>query len=278
MNEALRQFALGVAGVRLWYARSPLPGAAPSPDYDFGEAEQSEPEGTEPVPGLKSADLTSSPPGSDASRQGLARLQGLLAEGGQPRRPMRAVKEVTVEPPDPEPGPSEASDSDAGTAGEGAQVPEVRSAYEGLAGKSVALHWRFWHGSRWLLMSSSPDEAGRGLEDRLAENILKALGDVVERTDSLRWPVFSNPAVPGNDAAGAADVLAALAQDVEAPRQLWLGIDPEDPDFEQAELWRSLLAPMGRATVSFPRSLAALSSEPDSKRRLWRALRRVEAG
>ena len=36
-TEAARQFYLGVAGVRMWYAREPLPGAAPSPEYDFSE-------------------------------------------------------------------------------------------------------------------------------------------------------------------------------------------------------------------------------------------------
>lgn len=81
MNEALRQFAMGVAGVRLWYARSPLPGAAPSPDYDFGEPDASAEQAEEAV---AVSPRTSVPPApaSEASRQGLARLQGLLAGAG----------------------------------------------------------------------------------------------------------------------------------------------------------------------------------------------------
>ena len=35
-NEAERQFYLAAAGIRMWYARESLPGAAPSPDFDFG--------------------------------------------------------------------------------------------------------------------------------------------------------------------------------------------------------------------------------------------------
>ena len=31
-NEAERQFYLAAAGIRMWYARESLPGAAPSPD------------------------------------------------------------------------------------------------------------------------------------------------------------------------------------------------------------------------------------------------------
>ena len=38
-TEAERQFYLGMSGIRMWYARDPLPGAAPSPDYDFGVQE-----------------------------------------------------------------------------------------------------------------------------------------------------------------------------------------------------------------------------------------------
>lgn len=276
MNEELRQFALGVAGVRLWYARSPLPGAAPSPEYDFGEEGGAEIEGAESVTEL--ARTASSPPQrtpSAASRQGLARLQGLLAEDGSRRvretkgnePPAVSSSEAVASPPPAVPDVEET-----------AQAVEVSSAGSMLAGKAVSLHWRFWHGGRWLLVSSSPDEAGYGLEDRLATNILKALGDTVERTETLRWPVFSNPAVPGNDAAGAVEVLGALAKDVQVSRQLWLGLEPDNPESGDAVLWRSLLAPLGEAAVSFPNSLAALSSDPASKRRLWRSLQSVEAG
>ncbi|AHI30337.1 hypothetical protein [Marinobacter similis] len=38
-TETERQFYLGAAGIRLWYARDALPGAAASPDFEFGSDE-----------------------------------------------------------------------------------------------------------------------------------------------------------------------------------------------------------------------------------------------
>lgn len=278
MNEALRQFALGVAGVRLWYARSPLPGAAPSPEYDFGMDGQSTDEEANVVAGVVDGASPATPmPDPEASRQGLARLQGLLSEDGGKRRSPAALRES---PSSPAPERSEGAPIvEADSAHDGVEIRggEAGAGGDALVGQAVSFHWRFWHGSRWLLVSSSPDEAAGGLEDRLAANILKALGDAPERSETLRWPVFSNPAVPGNDAAGAAEVLAAVAQDCKPSRQLWLGVEPAEPEPGAEALWRALLAPLGEAAVSFPRSLAALSSEPDSKRRLWKALQQAEA-
>lgn len=146
---------------------------------------------------------------------------------------------------------------------------------DALAGIAVSLHWRFWIGERWLLVSTCPDAASRGLEDRLGGNILRALGDTVQSTETLRWPVFSNTAVPGNDAAGARDVIAAMADTMGRPRQLWLGLEPGQADGSTSEVPKSLAAALGEATVSFPESLAALSSDPGAKRALWRALQQA---
>jgi hypothetical protein len=210
----------------------------------------------------------------------LAQLQGLLAEEQKGRAAYRS-------PPGPQQGASgrgdaalpvaaDVSDAPGGKDISDARTPEALPVNDSLAGRSVTLHWRFWHGRRWLLISSTPDEASRGLEDRLAENILRALGDSALRTETLRWPVFNNPAVPGNDAAGAAEVLTAMAQGFKTGRQLRLGIEPDELSPEATRLLRLLVAPLGDASVSFPRSLAALSSEPDSKRRLWQMLRQAE--
>jgi hypothetical protein len=138
----------------------------------------------------------------------------------------------------------------------------------------VSFHWRFWIGEQWLLVSSCPDTASRGLEDRLAANILRALGDGVTAAEALRWPVFSNPAVPGNDAAGAVEVISGMAETIKRPRHLWLGLEPDDiDDPEEAGVWRQVIASLGEATVSSAASLAALSSDPGAKKALWRSLR-----
>lgn len=275
MNEAHRQFVMGVAGVRLWYARGPLPGAAPSPDYDFAQAEDPETAATVPERPGPSAPR----PVSGASRQGLARLQGLLAGGGDgsgtdagkdgaaggqvdspgevpaTRESSRAPREATEDGPSSEPAP----------------LGQVEDA---LSGKLVSFHWRFWIGEQWLLVSSCPDIASRGLEDRLAANILRALGDGVTAAEALRWPVFSNPAVPGNDAAGAVEVISGMAESIKRPRQLWLGLEPDDiDDPDEAGVWRQVIASLGEAAVSSAPSLAALSSDPGAKKALCDSLR-----
>lgn len=279
MNEAQRQFAMGVAGVRLWYARAPLPGAAPSPDFDFDEPGG----GAIDVPeAVAETPVARAPrPASQASRQGLARLQGLMADTAS--RP--SARSESGSSPVVESGEGAAVDSGGqaarqeSSAGPQADVPveNVSSPQAGdaLAGQAVAFHWRFWSGGQWLLVSRCPDNASRALEDRLATNILKALGEDLTGREEVRWPVFGNPAVPGNDAAGAVDVLSAMAETVARPRQVWLGLVPEDSAQAAPEVWDRLCAPLGQAAVSFPLSLAALSSDPDGKRRLWQALQQV---
>lgn len=277
MNEAQRQFAMGVAGVRLWYARHPLPGAAPSPDFDFGE-----PAG-EPELASEPSELQRprrSRPAAEASRKGLARLQGLLSEtrsGQAPKSRDDGAPESapTTVADTPRAQESVATAPDTTIAGPSPESEATEPAISVLAGKPIEFQWRFWIGEQWLLVSSCPDSASSALEDRLALNILRALGDVMTRTETLRWPVFSNPAVPGNDAAGAVEVVSAMAKAVSRPKRLWLGLTPEESDPDTGALWHSVSAPLGEATVSFPGSLVALSSDPEAKRALWQALQQT---
>lgn len=279
MNEAQRQFAMGVAGVRLWYARHPLPGAAPSPDFDYGASgDPAVHDAVVEVP-PSTARPAASLPDANVSRQGLARLQGLLA-GNSDQLAAKASLERGGSAASTTGKESEAPPLTAEPEGDdesiGAQLAPAKPAESHLSGQSVAFHWRFWVGGRWLLVSNSPDAASRGLEDRLATNILRALGDDVVRTEALRWPVFNNPAVPGNDAAGAVEVVAELAGMVHRTKQLWLGLSREEEDSGETGLTQLVSAPLGKATVSFPGTLAALSSDPAAKRKLWQALQRAE--
>ncbi|MFC4259342.1 hypothetical protein ACFOZ5_09905 [Marinobacter lacisalsi] len=279
MNEAQRQFVMGVAGVRLWYARSVLPGAAPSPDYDFGEPAGQTQSGTGSA---EAPPVTRGPrPVSEASRKGLARLQGLLSETDAAPDPT-AREEVfagggrstTARTPAATRASSQSTPTETDVAPTPERVP-VEPVDDTLAGKAIAFQWRFWIGEQWLLVSSCPDTASRGLEDRLAVNILKALGDNIVSTEVLRWPVFSNPGVPGNDARGAAEVVSAMAEATSRPKQLWLGLEPEESASGRSSLWQDVIAPLGEATVSFPGGLVALSSDPGAKHALWQALQKA---
>lgn len=279
MNEAHRQFVMGVAGVRLWYARGPLPGAAPSPDFDFGQ-----PEVPDAAPGIVAERPATPAPRSTfgASREGLARLQDLLAgdttDSDTTTRKEGATGSVHADGPGTVPATPESPRAPEERTEEGL-LPEpapMGQVHDALSGKAVGFHWRFWVGEQWLLVSSCPDIASRGLEDRLAANILHALGDSVNSAEALRWPVFSNPAVPGNDAAGAVEVISAMAESVKRPSQLWLGLEPGNvDDADEAALWRDVCASLGEATVSFSVALAALSSDPGAKKALWQSLRKT---
>ncbi|SFR73079.1 hypothetical protein SAMN05216203_2580 [Marinobacter daqiaonensis] len=263
MNEAQRQFAMGFAGVRLWYARGPLPGAAPSPEFDF-------PAPDVPASVEAAAEPSAAPHGSggDKSHRGLRRIQGLLAETR--REPARALA-----PPEPE---IPVAPVTAAAPAETPREPEPESqagpdavTRASLAGEVVAFHWRFWVGRNWVLVSNRSESASRGLEDNLAASILRALEDGLEFSEEVRWPVFTNPAVPGNDAAGAADVLAAVADSLAGRNVVALGLVPDGA--ERASVLQALTGHLGTAAVSFPRTLAALASDPVAKRDLWGALK-----
>ncbi len=272
MNEAQRQFALGVAGVRLWYARTLLPGAAPSPDLDFPEPP--------PEPTVAPTAAVTSPSGrGSGSRNGLAHLQELLAEtqdeqtaspvrvGSEPPQP--AVSRAIAEP-ESAPITSRTAEPEAGTPGLPGSDPAPVA--DGLKGQAVEFHWCFWVGKEWVLVSARSDAASRTLEDSLARNILKVLSDTAEQFEEVHWPVFANPAVPGNDAASAADLLAEVAGSLGGRRRVCLGLVPDEAR-EGELLFSALMASLGEVAVQSPVSLAALASDSAAKRDLWQALK-----
>ncbi|KKL72136.1 hypothetical protein LCGC14_2087950, partial [marine sediment metagenome] len=88
-TEAQRQFYLGLAGVRLWYAREPLPGAAPSPEFLFPEPDE---QATPFVSGkvknasapAEEAVLNPAPAAPETGKRGaqrIANLQALMDQG-----------------------------------------------------------------------------------------------------------------------------------------------------------------------------------------------------
>lgn len=278
MNEAQRQFVLGVAGVRIWYARKPLPAAAPSPAYHF------------PVePGLELAPearaLSKSAPQKNDARKAsarysteapgkLAEIQNLLA-GAAPSK-------VAVKPPFAVSGKAstaaEHSEVAAPVTGKDAAKEQVETVADEPSetprqGELVAVHWGFWRTGSWLLVSALKEGASRDLEDRLARRILTALGEGEATAMQVRWPVFSNPAVPGGDAGGLADVLRRVTQNGGQPeRVLCLGVLPDKEASDRATL-EPLLDMLGPVVVQGELSLAGMASQPQKKKILWTSLR-----
>lgn len=261
-SENERQFYLGMAGVRLWYAREPLPGAAPSPEFIFAEAEEAEV--SEPVAssGFPSARQSGAQERSDAGRQkiGAARVASLQALMDNPVPPETR----------PEPDRKEAVDAAAPEAEEnGAPVGGDRTTTENEA--TPKLNLQLWVGHRLSLVASLTDEASLRLQETLAGNIMKSLGEpAVESVGPVRWPVFNNLRAPGNSRADLRAVLEHVLSGVHGQKVIALGADPAGGKADAD--W--LLELSGtRADVTFPHTLAELASNPTLKRALWHEIK-----
>ncbi|EMP57486.1 2-isopropylmalate synthase [Marinobacter santoriniensis NKSG1] len=258
-TEAERQFYLGVTGVRLWYAREPLPGAAPSPDFDFGD--------TAPAPQpareleLKEPVQPEKPESSPARTVNLrALMDGVSQEasevGGGDASPLpvnRALAETAVSA-----SPAEASDD------EGVEASEDRLL--------IRLELQVWLGRQFALISDLSSDASLRLQDTLARNILKSVGDeVVQVLGPLHWPVFNNPVVPGSRMEELIDVARAMLAPCVDQRSLLLGV-PGTNEEEGGVHWLSSAtrqAPM----LEFSHSLAQIAGDPALKRELWSCLK-----
>lgn len=264
LDEAARQYYLGQAGIQLWYARAPLPGAAPSPDFDFSEPEVVRPQVT--------ADVAAPGELNAAERAGrMARIQGLMA-GKEAASSVVAAKvpaaiadtnvsEPTPPPPDtpviavPQP-PVDAE-------------PEAETA-PAVGAKPLEAHWGIWFGSRVMLVSTISDDASYQLQEALARNILKAVNENNVSGFRVQWPVFNNPLVPGNDRDGFTRVVADRCRECQGREVVLLGVLADVSGEERAGLLQAL---PGQPSVDFETTLAALSTDPGAKRRLWHELR-----
>lgn len=268
-TEAERQYYLGMVGVRLWYARSPQPGAAPSLSYDFGVPEplKEEPE-VPPLPvqqGLRRA-ITDGP--QRTAR--LADLRGLLRKENN--------EEAGSEPA--EATPITGAHTDVEQPAHAAMVapePTVQLQAEPLPTDERAAQpmiirafWGAWLSERWLLVSALSPDASLQLQDNLARAILQAMGSHSVSTFTLRWPVFNNPEVVGNDEKGFRGLLQELPGEPGIRKTLALGLcqDGELPD--RGSWLRDALGPLA---VDFQYSLAGIATDPGRKRNLWAELR-----
>lgn len=202
MKEATRQFYLQAMGVTLWYPRQQLPGAAPSPDLDFSEDLPAVAASTALLAGAATPPARESSPVLAPVRQkpkehplaGKApNLSGLMLDDSDkpPALRNKPVPPAVVETP-PSPSP--------------VALPE----------ESISIYCGLWIGRRYAVFADLDGQVSLELQQRLVQNLLRALGEGKEdspyplRFHQVRWPVFSNPLIPGNGVEGLRVVLGSL--------------------------------------------------------------------
>lgn len=262
-TEAERQFYLGVTGIHLWYARAPLPGAAPSPAYDFGVVEaEAAPAVVADAPTKKRV-LTARPSVDPANKDRLAQLKNMMESGASVAAPLARAEPEVEEVGEPEPA-RELPVEDAPEAS-----PRVASP------KDVArLCLQYWVGDRILLLANLSEEASFSMQEALAGNILRSLGEQAPGSSAaIRWPLFNNVRVSLNSDADLADLLRQSLAQASGKTVITLGLVSgvgSIPDL--------LADVMGREPdMAFGASLAALAGDPSLKRELWQKIRPMAA-
>lgn len=252
-DETQRQFYLSVAGIRMWYARSALPGAAPSPDFDFSSQTSSwvsrVPEATEMPP--------EGPDTATARPVELSGLKAMVADNrdeGAVAKPARAhlgsgAADLNTELP--------------------AEVPR-----ESVGPARQPLELGIWIGSRCALISDVSGTASSALEASLAANILRAIGDTSQVETRFSWPVFRNPAVM-NDPQVFDQCLLKLGRSLENLTLIFLGLEEQGA---MAGIAERLPGAEGAGSVRFPEGLGQIATSPGRKRALWEQLKPLANG
>lgn len=252
-TEAERQFYLSMAGIRMWYARDGLPGAAPSPEYLFPDEDRDDPSPVAVEPAPSSARSAPSRGGPPPAWSG---LKALVTGDDKARKVDRAAEDPgkgQATEPEPEPEPEQQASAPASV--------ESSSAFPVPAKLDLGI----WAGRQVLLVSAVTEEASSRLQDTLATNILRALRDNVQSRAAFHWPVFAN-AEAVSDADSFADCLGRLGKQYSGLRTVFLGFDEQQGD----EAVRQAFSEPG---PSFPHSLAGLATSPERKRELWALLK-----
>lgn len=254
-TEAERQFYLGVAGVRMWYARDPLPGAAPSPEFDFSVSDRvDEPVAEAPVvqPAARQRKPGEKADGRDRDR--INRLQALMDEG-------RGPSESPVQTSAAEPNPVAEVDPPVNESQEPEPVATQASHSEAVPGK---LMLQAWVGDRILLLGCLSEDSSVSLQKALAQNIMKALGEGrPQELAPIHWPLFNNTRIELNRSSHLIDLASGHFGDCAERAVVVLG-DPGD--------WLSA-AIAKQPDVVFPANLAKLAADPALKRDLWARIR-----
>jgi len=263
-TEAQRQFYLGVAGVRLWYARSPLPGAAPGPEFEFPE-EVSAATGElravrEPTAGVSSA-IASKPAGKSTKPPRAVNLQALMERSAPEPSGATAIPPST--------GPEAKSGQEAGTP---ANDSRQSTGEPEAAPFRQKLNLCLWVGRRFVLVSDLSGEASLRLQETLAANILMSIGDRDPQVlGPVLWPVFNNPLLPGNRLPDLVDVLQGVLEPLDGQQVILLGVPDSGAEATEGHWFARAL---GREPeMVFPHTLAELAGNPGLKKKLWQLLK-----
>ncbi|MDI9246287.1 hypothetical protein [Marinobacter sp. CHS3-4] len=241
----------------MWYAKKPLPGAAPSPEFSFSRVPD-----PEITVAADSERLNESVPFPDPAPK---------TSKGTPARSvdLQALMTPTVEEPEstPENEPDQLQETS-----EPAKTAALPAEEQGaLVGGSVTANLGFWSAGPYLLVSQWSTEASDKLQDTLATNILQALGQTeINDRQNLQWPVFRSPRIPGNSAKDFQSVLNRLVSSHTGKSIILLGVLGDESEERRSDLLRALLS---ETALDFEHSLAALSANPAHKRGLWNALK-----
>ena len=250
-TEAERQFYLAAAGIRMWYARDALPGAAPSPEFDFGEldagpAPMPEPEESVPQPSVK----------TERSKDHIARLQSLME--GQNEEPHSSNSTPSSQGEGP---PVVTAAPESATA---EKMPEVTPQSDVVVEDVPQLILQAWAGQRFLLLAQLSEQSSLALQQTLAENILRALKETgPEVLDTLRWPLFNNAAISLNHVSHLTDLVSEQLQCHRKKAVIMLG---DSGNWLEDVLGR-------QPEVKITAGLASLAGDPELKRELWNQLK-----
>lgn len=249
MNESRRQTQLAELGIMQWYARTPLPGAAPSPRFEFAT---SRPSSASP------AVAAETPPqsGPISAPRPEPRRGPSVSSPTESRQNLRSIRDSLTG------GEAESPSQEAAVTNESPVVSKRQTGHT----EAVAVSLCVAEGVGLSVLADFSGDFSEGLQSNLLQNILRALG-VTPKEPSLqrfRWPVFSNPDVPGNDQNGLIDAGAQFLNRESDHR--WLVLGPE------ARQLVALCEAHDRVWHEGDDKPGLLAADPEAKRLLWRSL------
>ncbi len=256
-TEAERQFYLAQAGIRMWYAREPLPGAAPSADFDFTELD------AVPAPIPEPESLPAQPSEkTERNKDHIAKLQSLM-------EPKKSSASAPAPPPIQAPASTDPTQDDSPDVESPDRDTSVSVPGDRTSRDIPRVTLQTWVGKRVMLVAPLSDESSLALQQTLAVNILNALGEWKPETlDIIRWPLFNNAGISLNHTDHLVDVLSAQLKGHDDKVVILLG---EGGEWFDAALNR-------QPDLSFSATLANLAGTPKLKRELWQLLKPFRPG